>query len=1023
MNINLLKYTILRFYILFACLLFSGGIHAVTGEQSNFSEKAWVDKMMKKLTLRQRIAQLFMVAVTPTAENAHYKRIEQIVEQEQVGGVIAMQGNAATWVRMINRLQRLSTVPLLTAVDGEYGLAMRFSDVDPFPRQMLLGALTDDEYIYEMGKAVAAQCLRLGIYMNFAPVADVNNNPNNPVINIRSFGEDKYKVAQKSIAYMRGLQDGGVLTCAKHFPGHGDTDKDSHDELPSIYHKRSRIDTLELYPFKALISAGIDAMIIGHLRMTAIDAKKRPASLSELVINKLLRKEMGFKGLVFTDALNMRGVLTDAQQDSICLLALQAGNDILLMPDEVVGSIDLIEKAVNEGGISEAVINAKCRKVLEAKAKFLPIPAARVSADNLLRDLNPDSNEVLRLRIADASITLLSNKDSLLPLQRLDTLSIAYLEIGKGQGTIFKQYLDYYASVDNFSIDANPSSKALDSLYQNLSSYNTVIACFYTPITRPYAKSINATLALFLEKLALEKNVVFNLFRLPYALSSFQQPNRFAAIIVSYQNIPAVQQRSAQLIFGGIVPRGILPVSVNSAPAAPAGKAGAGFIPTEEDGSVRGWPVGTSLSYIAPTRLKYVLPEEIGISSQQLSAVDSIMQEAINKHAAPGGQILAAYKGQVFYHKTFGRHTYDITSPAVRWNDIYDLASLTKVTATLPVVMHLVDESKINIDRNLGDYLPTVCKYEDKQQLKLIDILTHQSGLPAFSPFYRSFMQNGILNVKDFTNEPSASFNLPVAANIYTSAKTVDYVYEKINKTPLVSTVYRYSDLGFMYLQQMAEAVICQGIDRISDSLFYAPLSMNYTGYRPFARFAAAGIAPTERDTYFRMQLLQGYVHDPTAALLGGVSGHAGLFGNANDIAKILQMYLNKGTYGGTTYFRSAVVDRFTSCPFCRDGNRRGLGFDKPETNPAKSSPVGREASAESYGHSGYTGTFFWVEPQRDLIYIFLSNRVYPNDGKLLNSLNTRTRILTVFNNCIKLRVTSDKLQVTSDELQVTSYE
>ncbi|MDR0296120.1 MAG: serine hydrolase [Prevotellaceae bacterium] len=994
MNINILKNSSSYICVILACLLFSGEIAANSGTKakSGFSEKAWVDSLMQKLTLRQRIAQLFMVAVTPDAENAHYKRVVQTITKEQVGGVIAMRGNVATWVRMINQLQALSAIPLFTAVDGEYGVGMRLEGADPFPRQMQLGALTGDEYIYEMGKAVAAQCRRLGIYMNFAPVADINNNPDNPVINIRSFGEDKYKVAQKSITYMRGMQAGGILTCAKHFPGHGDTDKDSHDELPSIHHERARIDALELYPFKTLINAGIDAVMVAHLRVAAIDAAERPASLSALVIQQLLRTELGYNGLVFTDALNMRGVLTGVYQDSVCLLALQAGNDILLMPDDVTGSINLIEKAVKKGEISETVINAKCRKMLETKAKILPVPAVPVSANNLLSDLNPNTDEVLRLRIADASITLLSNKNNFLPLQGLDKFSIAYLEIGKGLGTAFKQYLDYYAPVAGFAVDALPSAQTLDSLYLQLKPYNLIIAGFHGHHVSSQSRfGIDSALVVFLERLAVEKNVVVDLFRLPYALTKFEYANRFAAIIVSYQNIPANQQRSAQLIFGAIRPKGKLPVSVYSYPS---------FIGRCEEGW--GFPVGTGLSWPAPIRLKYVIPEEIGINRQQLIAVDLLMQEAIDKQATPGGQIIAAYKGQVFYHKTFGRHTYDNNSQAVRWNDSYDLASLTKVTATLPVVMHLVNEQKVNIDKRLGDYLQAVSKYKDKQQLKLMDILTHQSGLPAFQPFHHTFVIDGkFLNPNEFRVVPTANFNIPVATGIYTSKKIPDYIYKEINSATLMNKVYRYSDWGFIYLQQMAEAIIRQRLDHVAERLFYAPLGMNYTAYRPLERFAAACIVPTERDTYFRMQLLQGYVHDPTAALLGGVAGHAGLFGNANDMAKILQMYLNKGSYGGTTHFHSAIVERFTACPYCNNGNRRGLGFDKPEMNPTKNSPVGREASADSYGHSGYTGTFCWVDPQRELIYVFLSNRVYPSDDKKLNSLDTRSRILTIFSKII----------------------
>ncbi len=397
---------------------------------------------------------------------------------------------------------------------------------------------------------------------------------------------------------------------------------------------------------------------------------------------------------------------------------------------------------------------------------------------------------------------------------------------------------------------------------------------------------------------------------------------------------------------------------------------------------------------------QYVPPEDIGIPQAKLQAVDALMQEAIVRHATPGGQIIAVYKGQVFYNKCFGRHTYDETSPVVQWNDVYDLASLTKIIATLPVLMHLVETKKIDITKTLGDYLPLE-DAKDRKQLRIDDILAHRSGLPAYLPFHELFLKDGSLEAQYFSRVSNEQFNVPVADSLYTSGEVGKYIYRQINTTPLMSKSYRYSDWGFIYLQQLVETVAGKPLDRLADSLFYAPLGMEHTGYLPLRRVAKQHIVPAENDSVFRRQLLQGYVHDPTASLLGGVAGHAGLFGNAGDLVKILQMYLNRGVYGGQRYLDSTVIDTFTGCPFCDKGLRRGLGFDKPEPDPKKQSPVGRDASLSSYGHFGYTGVFCWVDPDRELIYIFLSNRVYPNDGKKLNALHTRTRILSVFNQLI----------------------
>ena len=935
--------------------------------------QTWADSVMNTLTLRQRVAQLFMVAVNPDADDNRFQKVADCVAKEQVGGVITMRGDMHLWASMFNHLQRLSRVPLLAGIDGEYGVSMRFDGANAFLRQMPLGAMSGNADIYEMGKAVAQQCRRLGFFLNFAPVADINNNPDNPVINIRSFGENKYKVAEKSIAYMRGMQDGGILTCAKHFPGHGDTDRDSHLELPELHHDKTRIDTLDLYPFKALMDAGIDAVMTGHLRVMAIDSCL-PASLSKAVIGDLLQTKLGFGGLVFTDALNMRGVADYHPRSQLGLLALQAGSDVLLMPDDVTEAIDVILQAVAEGALPEQEINRRCKKILDAKYRVGLTRATPVDTLHLPDDLNTIHNEILQRRMAEASVTLLVNKDTLLPLRRLDTLRIACLEVGAGQGAVFGEQLDRYAKIAHFSVNNPASVDTLDSLYRALAPYNLLIVGYHSADIRArFNFGVDTLVAAFLQRMCARMTVVLDFFGVPYALKKFGTLEAYHGIIVSYQNVPQQQLRSAQLIFGAMAPHARLPVTLNDT-----------------------FPQGYGLSWPAPVRLRDVLPEEIGIAAPQLLIIDSIMQEAIDRHATPGGQILAAYKGQVFYHKAFGRHTYDTAAPPVHLNDLYDLASLTKVVATLPLVMHLVNNKQIELSDVLGDYLP-LDLYKDKQTLLLMDILTHQSGLPAYAPFHKYFMRNGQLSSNYFSTVRSGDFPLAVARDLYASPDMPAYIHVHINATKLLKPTYRYSDWGFLYLQQLVEKTMESTLDKLSDSLFFAPLGMHDTRFLPLHTINPQRIAPTEYDRDFRKQLLQGYVHDQTAAMLGGVAGHAGLFSTAGDVAKLLQMMLNEGVYGGQCYFDKPIVQIFTGCPFCNMGNRRGIGFDKPEPDPEKPSPVWRNASLDSFGHSGYTGTFCWVDPQRQLVYVFLSNRVHPDDNKKLNTLGTRTRILSEF--------------------------
>ncbi|MDR0693851.1 MAG: hypothetical protein LBF81_00935 [Prevotellaceae bacterium] len=624
----------LNFFLFTLCFFLPPAVDArdIPQEQRR-QEQRWVDSIMNTLSLRQRIAQLFVVPVNIAGRyHAHLDNVGKLVEAEQVGGVIVMKAQPSSYPAAINGLQRRSRVPLLVAIDGEWGVGMRMDSVLSFPRQMLLGALPDNTLIEKMGEAIGEQCRRMGIHLNFAPVVDVNNNPGNPVINVRSFGEDKYNVAEKGKAYMQGMQNRGILACAKHFPGHGDTNQDSHEALPAIPHTLERLNSLELFPFRSLMENGVDAVMVAHLQIPAYDTLPRPSTLSPAVVSRLLRDELEFGGLVITDALEMKGVTSAAHEDTVALFALLAGNDILLMPNNVSTAIDVIEQAVREGKVSMYKVDIKCRKILSAKYRAGLSDYHPVRETGLADDLNNAAHRALNCRLTEKALTLLHNRDNLLPLRRPDTLKIACLEIGEGDGTFFQQQLRSYAAVDVFPVNPGAGADTLLALQEQLAPYDLIIAGYHRTDARPqYGFGVDSLTAEFITGIAAHKKVILDFFGTPYGITKFGDTQNLAALVVSYSNSPVAQERSAQLLFGGVAAQGRLPVSIDSLLV-----------------------FGSGVQQASPVRLHYVLPEEIGISGAHLSVIDTLVAQAIKKQVAPGAQVLAIYKGQVFYNKSFG---------------------------------------------------------------------------------------------------------------------------------------------------------------------------------------------------------------------------------------------------------------------------------------------------------------------------------------------------------------------------------
>lgn len=941
-----------------------------------------VDSLVKQLSLREKIAQLFMVAAYSNKTEKHVQEISHLVKEHKIGGLIFFQGGPVRQARLTNLYQSQADIPLMIAMDAEWGLAMRLDSTVSYPRQMALGAIQDEDLIYQMGADLAQQCRRLGVHVNFAPVVDVNNNPNNPVINSRSFGEDKRKVASKGIAYMKGMQDNRVLACAKHFPGHGDTDTDSHLDLPLIKHSRERLDSLEMYPFRKLIDAGIASIMVAHLNIPSLDDSENLAStLSKSIVSDLLVDELGFRGLKFTDALNMKGVSRFFQPGEVDLKAFLAGNDVLLFPEDVPLAISKIEEAISNGSVSEEELNTKLRKILLAKEWLELWDEKPIDIQNLYRDLNSRPYELTRRKLIEHGLTLLKNEGERIPFKQLSDLNIAAVSIGEQSDNPFHEQLKKYARVHTFSISKSADAVDRSMLLQKLDSFNYVIVSVHKNSQYPsrkfgFQENTAELLKVFRKKAS---SLVF--FGNPYALKYLENPGDFEAIMLGFHEDDYTQEAAAQALFGGIPVRGKLPVSVGN-----------------------GFELGSGIELAFQTRFKYTLPEELGISSEALKAIDYIAEKGVKNQAYPGCQILVAKDQNIIYHKAFGFHTYENKRP-VKLDDRYDLASITKIAASTVSFMKLDQENKVSLDDRVCYYLEhLIADSSEYNSIFIRDMLAHQAGLKPYLPFYQNTMIKGYPMYQYYSLAPSEIYPNRVSDNLYSHYAIREEILKEILKTPLnQEKEYKYSDLGYYFLQMIIESQAGTSLDQYALENFYKPLGMATTGYLPRKSTALDKIVPTEYDLYFRKKQIHGDVHDPGAALMGGVAGHAGVFSSANDLAKLMQMLVNWGSYGGETYLSEQVVKEYTACQFCEE-NRRGAGFDKPNPDGGPG-PTCTCVSYASFGHSGFTGTIAWADPEENLVYIFLSNRVYPDAGnKKLLELNIRTDIQQVIYDALPMK-------------------
>ena len=951
--------------------------HAQQPVYLNHSKQAWVDSVFKSLTPDERLAQLFMVAAYSNKDTAHVAELEKLIREQKIGGLIFFQGGPVRQAKMCNYLQSKSNVPMMIAMDAEWGIGMRLDSTIDYPRQMALGAIENEKLLYDFGAETARQMKRIGMHVNFAPVVDVNSNAENPVIGTRSFGENKLAVAKKGIAVMKGMQDNGILACAKHFPGHGDTDSDSHLMLPVIKHNYSRIDSLELYPFKEMIKQGIGSMMVAHLYIPELDTTKNQAStLSPKIVNGLLKDSLGFKGLIFTDALNMKGVSKFYQPGEVELKAFLAGNDVMEFAEDVPKAMELIRKAVNDGLVSQAEIDKRCLKVLNAKAWFGLDKYKPIELNNLTADLNNSEARALHNELAAGAITLLINKN-MIPIKNLDSGRIASLVIGGDTGNVFQNTLSKYALVDHFVIGKADTSEEQWAILNQLKTYDKVIVSIHR-LNNNRTKNYGVTQDMLnaLGELAFSTKLIVNVFGNPYSLGFITGIEHANALLFSNEQSDVSESMAAQSLFGGIAISGKMPVTANKQFAYGDG------LKTEK------------------VRLAYGEPAQVRMDENILANIDSITLDAIAKKATPGAQVLVAKDGVVVYEKSFGHHTYE-SEQEVRWDDVYDLASITKIGASLASFMQLVDKGDLDVDDKVSDHLFEL-KKTNKKNITFRDMLAHYAQLPAWIPFYTKTLKNGIPDSSYYQTTPSSEFPFQVAQNLYLRKDYPDTVYRIINDAKLLTKKeYKYSDLGYYYMKKLIKLETGKPLEEYTMDNFYRPLGLSTMGFLPRKRIELNRIVPTEDDKIFRKQLVQGDVHDQGAAMLGGVGGHAGLFSNANDLAVMMQLFLNEGQYGGQRYISEKTVKEFTKCQFCKNGNRRGIGFDKPE--PSGGGPTCECVSMLSFGHTGFTGTMAWADPEKDIVYIFLSNRVYPDaeNSKLLK-MDVRTKIQQVIYDAIE---------------------
>ncbi len=966
----------------------------------------WVDSVYATLDDRDRVAQLMMAAITPSDVATACRLIDDLVARQHVGGVIYHESGTLAQATVTNHMRRVARVPVLVSIDGEWGLAMRLRELRAFPKNLRLGAITDERLLYTYGREVARQCRIMGIHVDLAPVLDVNDAPERPTLGARSFGENPEAVASHAAAFARGLEDGGVLSVAKHFPGHGATVDDSHKMLPTINKSMKQLNTCELVPFRRYIDNGLGGMLTAHLNVPAIDNDVAPTTFSRRCVTDLLKHTLGFEGLIFTDALGMKGAADHVGAgQSAAVAALIAGNDVLLMPENVSDEIDAVMHAVADGTVPASRVEDSCRKILRFKyALGLHEPQADIDLNGLVSSLDTPETLALQDALVAATVTVMTDKGHALPIHNLERQHIAVITIGGDDaiaGNIVHDRADDYAHIEfHRHVTVGTDIEAIASQLKR-NGFTTVViaACDDSSTTRLLTRNITARI----------KNAILIVTAEPYNIARYGSALHDAgAVVLTYDRSTLSLDLAVQTVFGGNEAAGVLPIAIRP------------------DGGGKTFKAGTGVHYAA-TRLGYAMPQTVGLDNRLITLIDSVATYGVREHAFPGCQVLVARHGKIVHSRAYGETAFG-SGERVTTSTLYDCASVSKATGTLSAVMKVYDKGKFSLDEPASEYIPGLQR-DDKRDITFRDLLYHETGMPPSLSMWLMMMDKSTYSAPLIVGKPDAHHHIkivnnayghdaarlrsdilsptpttelpiPIAADLYGGKATRDTVMAGIYSAPLGEKKYLYSCLNFSLLADAMQHITGESIDVFDAREIFEPLGAWRTGYRPADRFALAEVAPTEVDTYLRRQHVRGYVHDELAAFSLGVQGNAGLFSTATDIAKLCQMWLNGGTYGGHQFLKATTVDTFLKAK--SPNSHRGLGFDKPVIGNPDASNTCAEAGPTVIGHTGFTGTSFWVDPENDMIYVFMSNRVSPTrNNPAFGRVSARSNIHSLIYKCL----------------------
>lgn len=930
----------------------------------------WVDSVFQTLSFEAKIGQLIMMPIRGTEDEREKTRIEELLTTTGLGGIVFTEGGPVNLATIATYFKSKSDIPLLVGLNAEEGLGSTLDSTLTFPPTLMLGAIKNDSMLYHYGREVGRQMKELGIHLAFAPTADLSTAYQTSDLIAHTFGDNPERVANAAVQYMKGLQHAGILPVVKHFPSYGLKVKDYYKNSPIM--ELTHDDQQSLIPLKRLIDNGCEAIFASTLHdpvfpdKRKIGAKKKriiPEALPMLYTADYLKKNLNFKGLVFSYVPDVKMVLRKSRAGDSEVYAFLAGNDILLFPENIPATVRKLKRKVKKNPGMANQLNDRVKKILAFKYDaFVNEKVIDQPVETLVERLNTTEARILQQTLYEQSITIARDDNALLPIKVLDNKSFASLSIGERKENEFSKYLSKYTAFDHY--EYNNTDIDTTRLIEELKKYSVVIAGIFLT-SGGVEKEYQGLLKILARHTQL---IVCNLG--PH--TKIEQLNHQPTIVQAYMDDAIVRRLIPQVLFGALPGSGILPLTINDQ-----------------------LKEGQSLQTATLARLGYAIPESVGISSRSLERISTIAREAIDNKATPGCQVIVAKNGKVIYEKSFGWYTYD-NQEHVTDQTIYDLASVTKVLATLQSVMFLYDKGLIDLNKKVSVYLPEI-KTTNKKDIILKDVLTHQAGLLPFIPLW----QNTMKDEKEFlplyySGNASSNYPLQVAPDLFAAPVLRDSLWKwtfhskMLEKPAHTPYAFRYSDIGFWILHRMAERLLNQPIDDFLTQNIYEPVGATTMGYVPLTRFPVGRIAPTEFDTIFRKAMIVGTVHDERAAMMGGIAGHAGLFSTAHDVAKMAQMLLQKGYYGGNQYFKPETIDLFTRKQF--ETSRRGLGWDKPLQSDW-TSPTSLYASQQTFGHSGFTGTGVWIDPEFDLVYIFLSNRVFPDRSAKLISTNIRSRI------------------------------